>query len=177
MAQRRRTPWVWLIVAALLLAGGAWLMRGAEPPSREAPNPVRLPTRMNEAENQRADDRRTWVPMLEADAGVMTVPPPARDPVLAIMPSEVKRGAVVAEFNAIVIDGSKVNGTDGQSGRGKLTVPWKKDSVRPFVSLVVADQSNRRSDQIETDALAKLNFPRQAHVHRKKSVRYTAVAS
>lgn len=102
MAQRRRTPWVWLIGAALLLAGGAWLMRGAEPPSRPSLPPVRLPTRMNSNEHMRADTRRTWVPQLEADAGVVTAPPPARDPVLALMPPVVKRAAVVAEFNAIV---------------------------------------------------------------------------
>lgn len=101
MARRRRTAWVWLVVAALLLAGGAWLMRGAEPPERPAPPPVRLPTRMNSDERQRASNRRTWVPMAVADAGP-TAPPPAKDPVLAMMPAEVKRGAVVAEFNAIV---------------------------------------------------------------------------
>ncbi len=102
MAQRRRTPWVWLIVAALLLAGGAWLMRGAEPPTREAQAPVRLPTRMNNSEHLRADNRRTWVPVYQPDAGVVSAPAPAKDPVLALMPAEVKRAAVVAEFNAIV---------------------------------------------------------------------------
>lgn len=102
MAQRRRTPWVWLIVAALLLVSGAWLMRGAEPPSRPPLPPVRLPTRMNGDEHSRADSRRTWVPLGPPDAGVVRAPPPARDPVLAMMPAEVKRAAVVAEFNAIV---------------------------------------------------------------------------
>ena len=103
MAQRKRAPWLWLIVAALLLAGGAWLMRGAEPPSRPPPPPVRLPTRMNGSEHLRADNRRTWVPVPSLDAGLAPrAPPPARDPVLALMPPEVKRAAVVAEFNAIV---------------------------------------------------------------------------
>lgn len=102
MAQKRRTPWVWLIVAALLLAGGAWLMRGAEPPSRPPPPPVRLPTRMNGSEHLRADNRKTWLPQAALDAGTATAPPPAKDPVLALMPSEVKRAAVVAEVNAIL---------------------------------------------------------------------------
>ena len=76
-------------------------MRGAEPPSRPPPSPVRLPTRMNGNEHLRADNRRTWVP-LPFDAGAPAAPPPARDPVLALMPSDVKRFAVVAEFSAII---------------------------------------------------------------------------
>lgn len=77
-------------------------MRGAEPPSRPPPPPVRLPKRMNGDEHLRADNRRTWVPVMVNDAGLLVAPPPARDPVLALMPAEVKRAAVVAEFNAIV---------------------------------------------------------------------------
>jgi hypothetical protein len=100
VAQRKKTPWVWLVVAGLLLAAGAWLMRGAEPPAREPPPPVRLPTRMTGNERTRAEERRVWVPP-PMDGGDGT-PQRPRDPVLAIMPSEVKRGAVVAEFNAIM---------------------------------------------------------------------------
>ena len=76
-------------------------MRGAEPPSRPPAPPVRLPTGMNGNEHLRADNRRTWVPAMP-NAGTPTAPLPARDPVLALMPSEVKRIAVVAEFNAII---------------------------------------------------------------------------
>lgn len=100
MAQRKRTPWVWLIVAALLLALGAWLMRGAEPPERERPE-VRMPRQMNRDERERSDERRTWSPVVVSDAGVQTSQK-ARDPVLALMPTEVKELAVVAEFNAIM---------------------------------------------------------------------------
>ena len=102
-AQRRRTPVWWLLLAAVLLGAGAWLMRGAEPPDRDKPDPVELPTRMTREERVRGEERRTWLPPPPPpDAGVVAEPVRPRDPVLAIMPSEVKRGAVVAEFNAIM---------------------------------------------------------------------------
>ncbi len=82
--KRRSTPWVWLVVAVVLLGLGAWLMRGAEPPDRERPDEVRLPTRMNREEHQRVTERRTWVPLISPDAGATL--PSASDPVLALMP-------------------------------------------------------------------------------------------
>lgn len=101
MANKRRAPWLWLVVAAVLLSLGAWLMRGAEPPEREPPPAVRLPTRMTQNERERADVRSSWtVPELDAGPGVAR--PAPRDPLLALMPAEVKYGAVVAEFNAIM---------------------------------------------------------------------------
>ncbi len=101
MANRRRAPWLWLVVAAVLLGVGAWLMRGAEPPEREPPPQVRLPTRMTRVERERADVRSSWqVPAYDAGPGV--APQAPRDPLLAMMPAEVKYGAVVAEFNAIM---------------------------------------------------------------------------
>lgn len=103
MALRRRNQWLWLAMAALLLALGAFLMRGAEPPTHEPPPPVRLPTKMSRAERSLADNRRTWIPQREPDdAGASVRVGPVRDPLLALMPAEVKRAALVAEFNAIV---------------------------------------------------------------------------
>lgn len=102
MAGKRKTPWVWLVVAAVLLGLGAWLMRGAEPPDREPLDPIRLPTRMTREESTRATERRTWVPLVAPPDAGPAVPQPPKDPVLALMPAEVKRGVVVAEFNAIV---------------------------------------------------------------------------
>lgn len=99
---KRRARWPWLAVAAVLLVLGAWLMRGAEPPARPAPPPVTLPKRMTKSEEQRGEARRTWVPVALPDAGVAPGPSRPRDPVMALMPPVVKRGAVVAEVNAIV---------------------------------------------------------------------------
>ncbi|MFO0601049.1 MAG: hypothetical protein U0228_37415 [Myxococcaceae bacterium] len=100
--RRRRSPVVWLVLAALLLAGGAWLMRGAEPPPHVSPQQVNLPTYMSRDEKRRSEERRTWVaPVIDAGVAVQE-PARPRDPVMALMPAEVKRGVVVAEFNAIM---------------------------------------------------------------------------
>ena len=101
-ARRRRSPVVWLVVAAVLLVAGAWLMRGAEPPERTRVDPVSMPTRMTRQDREKNEARRTWLQPDVFDAGVAQEPPRPRDPVLAVMPGEVKRGAVVAEFNAIM---------------------------------------------------------------------------
>ncbi len=129
--QQRRTPWVWLVVAALLLGAGAWLMRGAEPPEREALPPVRLPTRMNSEESRRADERRTWIPLVAADAGAVSGPQRPTDPVLALMPGEVKKGAVVAEFNAII--NSEIGGlmTDCLFGDGDFLSTLRDAGLDP----------------------------------------------
>jgi hypothetical protein len=104
MAPRTRPRWLWLAAAALLLLAGAWLMFSTEPAIAPEPRQVNLPTRMTPSESRRGEARRTvvWRPALD-DAGFpLGAAPRPGDPLMAIMPTEVKRGAVVAEFNAIV---------------------------------------------------------------------------
>jgi len=97
--KKKRCPVLWLVLAVVLLGLGAWLMRGAEPPERPETPEVRMPTKKTREEVKQAEARRTWIADAP-DAGVKRAP--AKDPMLAMMPSEVKRGAVVAEFNAIM---------------------------------------------------------------------------
>lgn len=104
MATRRRS-WFWLVLAAALLVVGAWLMVGAEPPPRPPPPVFKLPKSMTADERSRAQGRETFVPSLPVDAGpqpAVTPPPRPRDPLFAMMPQTVKRGAVVAEVSAIL---------------------------------------------------------------------------
>ena len=104
MATRRRS-WFWLVLAAGLLVIGAWLMVGAEPPPRPPPPVIKLPKYMTDDEETRAQQRETFVPLPAVDAGAVplaTPPPRPRDPLFAMMPATVKRGAVVAEVSAIL---------------------------------------------------------------------------
>lgn len=101
----RRRSWLWLVLAAGLLLAGAWLMVGAEPPPRPPPPVIKLPKSMTDEEDTRARQRETFVPLPVLDGGafVPSAPPPRpTDPLLSMMPSTVKRGAVVAEVSAIL---------------------------------------------------------------------------
>lgn len=103
MSDRRRSrSWLWLVVAAVLLVAGAWLMRGAEPPEREAPAPVSIPRRMTPVERERAISRKEVAVEAARDAGLGIDSRDVRDPVLALMPEKIESQAVVAEVNAII---------------------------------------------------------------------------
>jgi hypothetical protein len=100
---KTRRRWPWLLAAVVLLGLGAWVMTSAEPPPPPPPRPVTLPLRATHEERDRSEHRATWMPVLAVDdAGVpLAAPPKPRDPMLAMMPPEVRRGVVVAEVNAI----------------------------------------------------------------------------
>jgi hypothetical protein len=77
----KKRRWPWLVVAAVLFAAGAWLMAGTEEANVSSKAKISLPRRIAE--------------------GAPPPPPQIRDPVLAAMPTEIKKGAVVIEANAI----------------------------------------------------------------------------
>lgn len=98
---RERRRWRWLVVAALLLAAGAWLMTSAEPERAPRPADVKIPRRMMAWEERRNDERAVWAPpQVVTDAGLPEAQRP-RDPVIAALPPTVTRAAVVFEANAI----------------------------------------------------------------------------
>jgi len=94
---------VWLALAAVLLAAGAWLMFSGqgdepEPEARQ----VNFPRRMRQEEWKRAEQRRTQVLAALPDAGPKRAEPQRpRDPVLAALPRGKGRSAVVIEANAL----------------------------------------------------------------------------
>jgi hypothetical protein len=94
---------VWLALAALLLAVGAWLMFSGqgdepEPEARQ----VDFPRRMRHEEWKRAEQRRTQVLPTLPDTGPKPAEPQRpRDPVLAALPRGKGRSAVVIEANAL----------------------------------------------------------------------------
>jgi hypothetical protein len=99
--KKKRRISLWLLSGAGLLLFGAWLMRGDAP---VAPSPVRsvnFPKRMSPAEDARATNRKTWFISIDAGTAVPQIQRPT-DPLLALMPSHVKRAAMVLEFNAVM---------------------------------------------------------------------------
>lgn len=95
---------IWLGLAAVLLALGAWLMlsgQGDEP----APEPLKVefPRRMRREDWKRAEQRRTQVvpAVVPAQGKPEAEPPRPRDPVLAALPRGKGRSAVVIEANAL----------------------------------------------------------------------------
>lgn len=95
---------MWLGLAAVLLALGAWLMfsgQGDEP-APEAPK-VEFPRRMRKEDWKRAENRRTQVlpAPVPAEGKAEAEKPRPRDPVLAALPRGKGRSAVVIEANAL----------------------------------------------------------------------------
>jgi hypothetical protein len=96
--------WWWLGAAALLLLLAAVLMFTSDEPIVPELKEMSLPTRMRNDERARNQQRRTvfsLAPVDDAGVAVGAAPPP-RDPLLAIMPDQVKYVAMVWEFNALV---------------------------------------------------------------------------
>jgi hypothetical protein len=100
MATSRRPRWPWLLAAALLFALAAWLMAGTDVEHVGVPDKVSLPRRMTRADWDRAEKRKS-MPEEVVVPGAPEKPARPRDPVLALMPATVKKGAVVFEANAI----------------------------------------------------------------------------
>jgi hypothetical protein len=100
----KRRRGMWLGLAAVLLALGAWLMlsgQGDEP----APEPLKVefPRKMRREDWKRAEQRRTQVVPAAVPAAetAQAEPQRPRDPVLAALPRGKGRSAVVIEANAL----------------------------------------------------------------------------
>lgn len=136
---RKRRRWVWLVAAAVLLVLGAWLMRSAEPPERPPPPEVSLPRRMTHEDRERNEKRQTWLaPAVAFDGGLAPAPQRPKDPVLAMMPPEVKRGAMVAEVNAILnseLGPLMVACVFGDEGEGSLLTELRDAGLDPRTKL------------------------------------------
>ncbi|WP_224372714.1 hypothetical protein [Hyalangium versicolor] len=94
---------MWLALAVVLLAAGAWLMvsGSGEQPAPE-PKKIVFPSRMQRSQWKRADERKTQVVPAVLDAGVVAGEKPRmRDPVLAALPRGAGHSAMVIEANAL----------------------------------------------------------------------------
>jgi hypothetical protein len=106
--QKRR--WPWLLGAVLLVGLAALLMRVGEDENRPRSvwDKVEIPRRATAEDKQRQTQRQVLQPVAPAfvplDAGVAQAPPPPprpRDPVLAALGGDFKKGAFVLEANAV----------------------------------------------------------------------------
>ncbi len=104
MATKTRRRWPWLLLAVALFGVAAWLMSRYDP-AHEEPSwrRVDMPRHMRQADRERAQARRSNPPPAPSPPaeGESAAVPRAQDPVLAALPSEVKKGVVVVEANAI----------------------------------------------------------------------------
>jgi hypothetical protein len=100
--RKRRKPW--LLVAGLLFVGAALLMSMGGAPKRPPPH-VHLPQYMDEQAANRLHRRQTLPKFVVAPEKSADQPardePAMRDPLIAALPSTVKRAAVVVEANAL----------------------------------------------------------------------------
>lgn len=92
---------VWLAAAMVLLALAAWLMsRGDKEKPTVRPRKIEFPRYPKPAEVERASRRRTLPPLSAPPPGV-EAPQWKRDPVLAALPADPKRSAMVFEIEAL----------------------------------------------------------------------------
>ncbi|MHB8876885.1 MAG: hypothetical protein ACYC8T_24575 [Myxococcaceae bacterium] len=102
----RKRQWLWLLGAAALLAAAALVMSlGDEaPPTPVDASRVEFPRSMQPDEVKRMVGRRSLPAPVAFPSFPEALPRPAprpRDPLLAALPSKVKRAAVVVEANAL----------------------------------------------------------------------------
>lgn len=92
---------MWLAAAMVLLALAAWLMsRGDKEKPAVRPRKIEFPRHPKQAEWERASRRRTLPPLTAPPPGV-EAPQWKRDPVLAALPADPKRSAMVFEIEAL----------------------------------------------------------------------------
>ncbi len=103
----KKHRWPWLVAALALIGVAAWLMSlEDEAPRERAKATVKLPRKMRAEEKRRAEERRTLpapapAPSDSNDSNDDPQPARPRDPVMAALPTEFKRAAVVLEANAL----------------------------------------------------------------------------
>lgn len=102
----RRRRILWLILACILLTGGALFMSLFDEPPLPPPQ-VTLPRHMDQAAHERMTRRRMLSPRLlpttasSKEKGPVTRSPRMRDPLISAMPATVKKAAIIVEANAL----------------------------------------------------------------------------